>query len=75
MNRRYIQAGVKDSEINMLSLKRAKDQEKEHSSSLHHYTLSPLDMDIFMGDEQTQVSENNLQKPLKKNTVSILLFA
>ena len=41
MNRRYVQAGVKDSEINMLSLKRAKDREKEHSSICitTHYPL------------------------------------
>lgn len=65
INRRYIQAGTKDSEINVLSLKRAEDLEREHSSSLHHSTLSPLGMDIFLGDEQTQVSENNLEKPPK----------
>lgn len=48
-----------------MSLKRAENLEREQSSSLHHYILSPLDMDIFMGDEQTQVSENNLEKPPK----------
>lgn len=51
--------------INVFSLKRTEDLEREHSSSLQHYTLSPWDMDILMGDEQTQVSENNPEKPPK----------
>lgn len=59
------QAGAKDSDINILSLRRAEDLEREHSSSLHHYTFSPLDTDIFAGDEQTQVSKNNLEKSPK----------
>lgn len=40
------------SEINALSLERAEHQEREQ---LYDYTVSPLDMDIFMGGEQTQV--------------------
>lgn len=54
-----------NSEMNILSLKRAEDQERKQNSSLHHYTLSPLYMDIFMGNEKTQVSESNLEKPPK----------
>lgn len=56
---------TKHSVVNVFSLKRAEDLGREHSSSLHHCALSPLGMDIFTGDEQTQVSENNLEKPPK----------
>lgn len=51
------------SEINALSLERTEDQEREQ---LYHYTVSPLDMDIFMGGEQTQVlktAQINLPRP------------
>lgn len=57
--------GAKDSEMNILSLKRAEVQEREQRPSLHHYRLSPLDMDIFMGDKHKflKTTWRNLPRP------------